>query len=57
MGFYENAFNLKDGAISVAENVFHDIKAEQKLGIDVKVAGRLKFKDFWKRVPIVSKLL
>ena len=85
MGFYENSYELKDGAIliytrpgrkkttyqarlkvpgvtgyiikslktsdlnaavSLAEDLFHDLKAEQRLGLDVKAAGNLKFKDF-----------
>jgi len=38
-----------NGAISAAEDLFHDLKAEQRLGLDVKVSGNLRFKDFWKR--------
>lgn len=36
-------------AITEAEDLFHQLKAEQRLGIDVKIAGNLKFKEFWKR--------
>jgi integrase len=88
MGFYENSYRLKDGAILLytrpgrkkttyqarlkipgvvgyiikslktadlnaavneAEDLFHELRAEKKLGLDVKVAGNLKFGDFWKR--------
>lgn len=94
MGFYENSYRLKDGAIvvyarpgrkkttyqarlkvpgvtgyiikslktsdlnaaiSAAEDLFHDLKAEQKLGLDVKAAGNLKFNDFWKRFYAVHE--
>jgi len=36
-------------AVTTAEDLFYELKAEKKLGLDVKVAGNLKFKDFWKR--------
>lgn len=36
-------------ALNQAEDLFYDLKAEQKLGMDVRVAGNLKFKDLWKR--------
>jgi integrase len=40
--------NLND-ALSEAEDLFYSLKAEQKQGIDVKLAGNLKFKDLWSR--------
>jgi integrase len=88
MGFYENSYRIRDGAILLytrpdrkkvtyqarmkvpgvagyiikslktgdlttamneAEDLFYSLKAEQKLGLDVKQAGNLKFKDLWKR--------
>ena len=42
-------------ALTSAEDLFHDLKAEQKLGIDVRIAGNLKFKDFWKRFYAVHE--
>ena len=36
-------------ALNQAEDLFYELKAEQKLGMDVRVAGNLKFKDLWKR--------
>ena len=36
-------------AITEAEDLFYSFKAEQRLGLDVKQAGNLKFKDLWKR--------
>lgn len=36
-------------ALNQAEDLFYNLKAEQKLGMDVRVAGNLKFKDLWKR--------
>jgi hypothetical protein len=36
-------------ATNQAEDLFYQLKAEQKLGLDVRVAGNLKFKEFWQR--------
>lgn len=88
MGFYENAHQLRDGAILLytrsgrkkttyqarlkipgvggyvirslktadlnaaiteVEDLFYELRAEQKQGLDVKLAGNLRFKDLWKR--------
>lgn len=38
-----------NSALTEAEDLFHSLRAEQKLGLDVKQAGNLKFKDLWKR--------
>ena len=38
-----------NAAITEAEDLFYSLRAEQKLGLDVKQAGNLKFKDLWKR--------
>jgi len=38
-----------NAAMTEAEDLFYSLKAEQKLGLDVKQAGNLKFKDLWKR--------
>lgn len=50
-GYIVKALKTRDlnEAISTAEDLFYSLKAEQKLGLDVKTAGNLKFKDFWKR--------
>ena len=88
MGFYENAYRLRDGAvllytrpgrkkttyqarlkipgvggyvikslktadlnaaISEAEDLYYELRAAEKQGLDVHVAGNLRFKDLWKR--------
>ncbi len=88
MGFYENAYRLRDGAvllytrpgrkkttyqarlkipgvggyvikslktadlnaaITEAEDLFYELRAAEKQGLDVHVAGNLRFKDLWKR--------
>lgn len=36
-------------ALNQAEDLFYELRAEQKLGMDVRIAGNLKFKDLWKR--------
>lgn len=36
-------------ALNQAEDLFYELRAEQKLGMDVRVSGNLKFKDLWKR--------
>lgn len=36
-------------ALSAAEDLFYSLKAEQKLGMDVRVSGNLKFKELWKK--------
>ncbi|MGO8754649.1 MAG: tyrosine-type recombinase/integrase [Gallionellaceae bacterium] len=36
-------------AITEAEDLFYELRAEQKQGLDVKLAGNLRFKDLWKR--------
>lgn len=36
-------------ALNQAEDLFYELRAEQRLGMDVRVAGNLKFKDLWKR--------
>jgi integrase len=36
-------------ALNQAEDLFYGLKAEHKLGMDVRIAGNLKFKDLWKR--------
>jgi len=38
-----------NAAISEAEDLFYELRAEQKQGLDVKLAGNLRFKDLWKR--------
>ncbi|TAL00085.1 MAG: hypothetical protein EPO08_14740 [Rhodospirillaceae bacterium] len=38
-----------NAALSEAEDLFHELRAAQKQGLDVRVAGNLRFKDFWKR--------
>ncbi len=44
--------SLKTGdlsaAITEAEDLFYELRAEQKQGLDVKLAGNLRFKDLWK---------
>ncbi|OYV29600.1 MAG: hypothetical protein B7Z81_15035, partial [Acidocella sp. 20-61-6] len=36
-------------ALNLAEDLFYELRAEQKLGVDVRISGNLKFKDLWKR--------
>jgi integrase len=36
-------------AVSAAEDLYYELRVEQKQGLDVKVAGNLKFKELWKR--------
>ena len=36
-------------ALNLAEYLFYELRAEQKLGVDVRIAGNLKFQDLWKR--------
>lgn len=36
-------------AITEAEDLFYGLKAENKLGLDVKQSGNIKFKDLWKQ--------
>ncbi|OYV34888.1 MAG: hypothetical protein B7Z80_20000 [Rhodospirillales bacterium 20-64-7] len=36
-------------APNLAEDLFYELRAEQKLSVDVRIAGNLKFKDLWKR--------
>ena len=43
-------------AISEAEDLFYELRAEQKQGIDVKLAGNLRFRDLWKRFYEVHQL-
>lgn len=38
-----------NAAVTEAEDLYYALRAEQKQGLDVKTAGNLKFKDFWKR--------
>ncbi len=38
-----------NAAITEAEDLFYSFRAEQKLGLDIKQAGNIKFKDLWKR--------
>ncbi len=45
-----------NAAITEAEDLFYSFKAEQKLGLDVKQAGNLKFKDLWKRFYAAHEL-
>lgn len=88
MGFYENAYRIKDGAVLVytragrkkttyqarikiqgvtgyiirslktvevnaaiaeAEDLYYSLRAEQKQGLDIRIAGNMRFKDLWKR--------
>ncbi|HTT98827.1 MAG TPA: tyrosine-type recombinase/integrase [Rhizomicrobium sp.] len=50
-GYITRALKTRDlnTAIAEAEDLFHQLKAEQRLGLDVKIAGNLKFKELWKR--------
>ncbi|HEY4941875.1 MAG TPA: tyrosine-type recombinase/integrase [Rhizomicrobium sp.] len=52
--------SLKTGdlnaAITEAEDLFYSFKAEQKLGLDVKQAGNLKFRELWKRFYAAHEL-
>jgi hypothetical protein len=36
-------------ALNAAEDMYYALKAEQKLGMDVRVSGNLKFKELWKK--------
>ena len=36
-------------ALNAAEDLFYSLKAEQKLGMDIRVSGNLKFKELWKK--------
>jgi integrase len=45
-----------NAAITEAEDLFYSLKAEQKLGLDVKQAGNLKFKELWKRFYAAHQL-
>lgn len=56
-GYVIRALKTRDlnEAISSAEDLFYSLKAEQKLGIDVRIAGNLKFKEFWKRFYVVHE--
>ena len=38
-----------NAAITEVEDLFYGLRAEQKQGIDVRLAGNLQFKDLWKR--------
>lgn len=38
-----------NAAISEAEDLYYELRAAQKQGLDVKLAGNLRFKDLWKR--------
>jgi len=88
MGFYENAYRLRDGAvllytrpgrkkttyqarlkipgvggyvikslktadlnaaITEAEDLYYELRAAEKQGLDVRLAGNLRFKDLWTR--------
>ncbi len=50
-GYITKALKTRDlnTAIGEAEDLFHQLRAEQRLGLDVKIAGNLKFKELWKR--------
>jgi len=50
-GYIRRSLKTHDlsAAVAEAEDLFYALRAEQKLGLDVKVAGNLKFKDFWRR--------
>lgn len=50
-GYITKSLKTRDlnAAIAEAEDLFHQLKAEQRLGLDVKIAGNLKFKELWKR--------
>jgi integrase len=50
-GYIIRSLKTRDlpAALNQAEDLFYDLKAEQKLGMDVRVAGNLKFQDLWKR--------
>lgn len=50
-GYIIRSLKVRDlnAAIDAAEDLFYSLKAEQKLGLDVKQAGNIKFKDLWKR--------
>lgn len=50
-GYVIRALGTRDlnAAVSEAEDLFYALKAEQKLGLDVRLSGNLKFRDFWKR--------
>lgn len=51
--------SLKTGdlneALTEAEDLFYELRAEQKLGLDVKVSGNLKFRDFHARFYAAHK--
>jgi len=51
LGYVIKSLKTSDlnAAITEAEDLFYSFKAEQKLGLDVKQAGNIKFKDLWKR--------
>lgn len=38
-----------NSAITEAEDLYYELRAEQKQGLDVRLAGNLRFKDLWKR--------
>ena len=50
-GYVTRALKTRDlnAAVTEAEDLFYALRAEQKLGLDVRLSGNLKFKDFWKR--------
>ncbi len=50
-GYVIRALKTRDlaEALNGAEDLFYTLKAEQRVGLDVRMAGNLKFKDFQKR--------
>jgi integrase len=44
-----------NAAVNEAEDLYYALRAEQKQGIDVRIAGNLKFADLWKRFYAVHE--
>ncbi len=57
-GYVIKALKTADlnAAISQVEDLYYELRAAQKQGLDVRVAGNLRFKELWKRFYEAHKL-
>jgi integrase len=44
-----------NAAITEAEDLYYELRVERKQGLDVKLVGNLRFKEFWKRFYAVHE--